>query len=101
MTTIVETDQGGARVTCAANLQVADVAALWGTLQPLLAAPPAALTVDASQVRRIDAAAVQAFAVLARDLRMAGCAVHWDACSAEWSSAVELTGMTGMLDATP
>ena len=100
MTTIVETDQG-ARITCAANLQVADVAALWRTLQPLLAAPPTALAVDTSQVRRIDAAAVQAFAVLARDLRMAGCAVHWDACSAEWSSAVELTGMTGMLDATP
>ena len=100
MTTIAEVDQG-TRITCAASLQVADVSELWRTLQPLLAAPPGSVMVDASRVRRIDTAALQVFSVMARDLRMAGCAVHWDGCSAEWNSAAEITGMAGMLDVTP
>ena len=100
MTTIAEVDQG-TRITCAASLQVADVAELWGTLQPLLGESPGSVVVDASRVRRIDTAALQVFCVLVRDLRMAGCAVHWDGCSAEWSSAAEISGMAGMLDVTP
>lgn len=100
-TTSVTMVAQGARITLAADLQVAQVAHLWETLQPLASAPPERVVVDASQVRRVDTAVLQALAVLLRDLRMAGCAVHWDSCSAQWSEATELTGMAGMLDATP
>jgi len=85
------------RVALAADCSIAQVAAFKKRLEALLERP-APVTLDASEVRRIDGAAAQLLAAFVRERRSRGLAVSWAGNAEPVREAAQLLGLAAWLD---
>lgn len=78
---------------------VSDVVRLYGLLRTIIERRPQSVTIDAGDLCRVDAAALQAFLAFARELDRHDIPLRWEGCTGELVRAAELLGLSDMLGA--
>ena len=84
------------RVVLGATMEISMVQALYRQLTPCLEQSNA-LVMDASQVQRIDTAALQTLAYFCRCAHERGIPFHWHAISPALQQATQTLGLTAIL----
>ena len=96
---VVSADSGAAYTVCLSDsLDIATIEPLYRLLETALAAKQSALVLDAGQVSRVDAAALQLLAVFCREARMQGYSVRWKNPSGALSRAAGWIGLADWLE---
>jgi len=80
------------------TLDIATIEPLYRQLETALAAKQSALLLDAGQVSRIDAAALQLLAAFCREARTHGYSVRWQNPSSALCRAAHWIGLTDWLE---
>jgi anti-anti-sigma factor len=80
------------------SLDIASIEPLFRQLESALTAKQSTLLLDAGQVSRIDAAALQLLAVFCREARTQGFSVRWQNPSSALSRAAHWIGLTDWLE---
>ena len=80
------------------SLDIATIEPLYRVLETALAAKQSALVLDAEQVSRIDAAALQLLAVFCREARTQGYSVRWKNPSSALLRSAEWIGLADWLE---
>ncbi len=83
------------------DLRVAAAAATFASLRAAAQAKETRVSVDARQVEKVDAAGLQAVLAGCRLLAGAGKEVRWAGCSAQFTTAAELLGLSEPLGIRP
>jgi len=92
-------DHSSAHTVCLSDsLDIATIEPLLRLLETALAAKQSALVLDAGQVGRVDAAALQLLAVFCREARTQGYSVRWKNPSGALLRAAEWIGLADWLE---
>jgi anti-anti-sigma regulatory factor len=98
MVEIVQEDNAQIRLRCPAELDVSCVARFYSVLRQALELNPRTMIIDAGDLRQVDTAVLQTFAVLVRALRARNIAFHWDGSTVALSDATRLLGLSQALE---